>query len=93
MGGVVIKNAELPVCCAECFAFDTTCNLLPKLGETTNIWKERDTDCPLCSNDKEPGNATLEGNKNVNYICGKCSSCGIYTPYAEYCMRCGSKLV
>ena len=45
---VIIQNVSMPECCGECFAFGTTgCIFVNVDADTTNIWKERASNCPM----------------------------------------------
>lgn len=35
----------------------------------------------------------LTGSKSVTFMCGKCMNCNRVVPYADYCMRCGAKIL
>lgn len=45
---VIIQNVSMPSCCGECLAFGTTGCIFVNVGtDTTNIWKERASNCPM----------------------------------------------
>ena len=45
---VIIENVSMPSCCGECLAFGTTgCIFVNVDTDTTNIWKERASNCPM----------------------------------------------
>lgn len=45
---VIIQNVSMPDCCGECLAFGTTgCIFVNVDTDTTDIWKERASNCPM----------------------------------------------
>lgn len=45
---VIIQNVSMPSCCGECLAFGTTgCVFVNVDTDTTDIWKERASNCPM----------------------------------------------
>ena len=95
MAEVVISNADLPDCCALCFAYGDTCNLLTEMSDDVNIWKERDKNCPLglLKDDIEKRSTTkFIGSQGIDgYRCGTCERCGMIAVKANFCMWCGRK--
>ena len=96
MSEIIVSNTYMPDCCAICFAYSNTCNLLTKMSDDTNIWKERDKNCPLSSFKEgigKRGITRLDGSSGIEYRCGRCINCKSNTPHANYCMWCGRKIV
>lgn len=98
--GVFIKGVSVPECCGECFAYDECgCKFINNVDKLHHkVWESRAKDCPLQECNKASFEITstttrLTDPGPMTYACGKCMKCNCITPYADYCMRCGAKIL